>query len=328
MAQNAEVRIARVAERQWGRISRRQLEQIGLSGSTISNWVKRGRLHRRLPGVYAVGHVAGSIEAELAEALLYAGPGAALSHTTAGWWRRLLNKRPATIHVSTPRRCRSLGAIRVFHRPGLERTWHRRFPTTPVPQILLELASLGAPNILRKALAQAEYQRLLKLADVHPLLGRGHKGSAALKAALRSHLPQLARTKSDLEDDFLFLCERYEIPIPEVNIMIAGWEVDASWPRLRVAVELDGVGNHGTQVAVARDRRKELALREAGLVVARYSKDQVGRQHAEIAADVIATLEAASVVHPRPRLAFAAPWRVQQGHSCGGEGCHSGSRLQ
>ncbi len=291
--QTAVERISALAERQWGVIAHWQLLRSGAGKATVSRLTKKGWLHWVLPGVYAVGHRALSTEGWFAAALLYAGPGAALSHTTAAWWWGLLKGRPALIHVSSQRRCRSLGAIRIHHRPGLERVWHRGLPTTPVPNILLEISSLGAPNILRKALAQAEYQRRLKLADVNAVLGKGHKGSAALRAALRRHLPQLARTKSELEDDFLFLCERYEIPIPEVNIMIAEWEVDASWPQLRVAVELDGVGNHGTQVAVARDRRKELALREAGLVVLRYSKDQVGRQQTSVAADVIATLEAA-----------------------------------
>ncbi len=267
--QTAVERISALAERQWGVVAHWQLLRSGAGKATVSRLTKKGWLHWVLPGVYAVGHRALSTEGWFAAALL------------------------ALIHVSSTRRCRSLDAIHVHHRPGLERVWHRGLPTTPVPNILLEISSLSAPNILRKALAQAEYQRRLKLADVHAVLGKGHKGSAALRAALRRHLPQLARTKSELEDDFLFLCERYGIPIPEVNIMIAGWEVDAIWMELKVAVELDGVGNHGHQVAVARDRRKELQLRNAGLSVVRYSADQVSGHPSEVGRDLIATLDAA-----------------------------------
>jgi very-short-patch-repair endonuclease len=39
-------------------------------------------------------------------------------------------------------------------------------------------------------------------------------------------------------------------------------------------VELDGYGNHHTPAQLRRDRRKEIALRQAGLNVVRYSEEQ------------------------------------------------------
>ena len=291
--QSAEVELAAIAARQAGRVGWAQLRQLGLAEATISAWTKRGRLHLRLPGVYAVGHTACTIESDLVEALLYAGPGAALSHTTGCWWRNLLKTQPTVIHVTTPRRVRSPGAIRVHHRKGFERELHRDLPTVTVARLLLDIATLNAPNMLRKVLANAEYSRDIELAEVKAQLKPGRNGSAALRAALQSHLPQLARTKSDLEADFLFLCERHGIPIPEPNRRIGGWEVDMSWAGLPLAIELDGAGNHGTEVFVARDRRKELALRQAGVTVVRYSGDQVYRHEADVAADVRSILAAA-----------------------------------
>lgn len=90
----AEVRVAEIAERQRGRIARRQLRALGLGEATISAWLRRGRLHRVLPGVYALGHRAGGVEGDLAAALLDAGPGAALGHTTGAWCRGLSDGRP------------------------------------------------------------------------------------------------------------------------------------------------------------------------------------------------------------------------------------------
>ena len=84
-------RILRMAERQWGVIARWQLLECGLSVAAISRWVSAGRLHRIYPGVYAVGHAALSTEGILLAAILYAGPGAALSHASAAhWWGLLL----------------------------------------------------------------------------------------------------------------------------------------------------------------------------------------------------------------------------------------------
>jgi hypothetical protein len=64
--------------------------------------VDRRRLQRIHPGVYALGHRALRIEGRLAAALLYAGRGAALSHTTAAWWWGLLDVEPKHIRLSVP----------------------------------------------------------------------------------------------------------------------------------------------------------------------------------------------------------------------------------
>src|SRR5436305_12737750 len=103
----AKVRVGAAAGRQRGRIAWYQLAALGVDRKTINRWVKQGYLHRVLPHVYAVGHDAPSVEGDLAAAVLYAGPGAMLSHATAVWWWGLIEKQPHTIHVSTPRKCRS-----------------------------------------------------------------------------------------------------------------------------------------------------------------------------------------------------------------------------
>src|SRR5437588_7905111 len=128
------VRVAKVAASAGGRVTWTQLRGLGVPESTVSDWLKEGYLHPRLPRVYAVGHAATSIEARLAEALLYAGPGAMLSHATAAWWLGLLDDQPKTIHVSTPRQCRSLKGIKIHQRRKLQRVWRKGLPTTTFPR--------------------------------------------------------------------------------------------------------------------------------------------------------------------------------------------------
>ena len=95
--QIASLRIARLAERQWGVISRQAGDRLrAQSCGAFPAGSSRGRLHRLHPGVYAVGHGAVCIEGRLVAALLYAGRGLALSHTTAAWWWGLTAASPTT----------------------------------------------------------------------------------------------------------------------------------------------------------------------------------------------------------------------------------------
>ncbi len=292
--QRAKVRLGQIADRQWGRVSWAQIKALGVDGRVAADWKKQGYLHQVLPGVYAVGHRAPSLEADLAAALLYAGPGAALSHTTAAYWLGLLDQRPQVIHVSTPRRCRSQRGIKVHGRRDQERIWHQGLPITTLPQLFLDLAATTSLRLLRQALANADYRDVLDLTEVEAVLNRGRPGSAKLRQALVEHEPRLARTKSRLERAFLELCETAGIPLPEVNVPVAGWEVDALFRERGIAVELDGYGNHRSPAQVRRDRRKELALRRAGLRAVRYSDDQVYRHGAEVLDDLMALYRAGS----------------------------------
>jgi Protein of unknown function (DUF559) len=288
---NAKVRLSAIAERQWGRVGWSQLVGLGVSKQAVAGWVKDCYVQRIHPRVYAVGHRAPSVEGDLAAALLYAGPGAMLSHGTAAWWLGLIEERPSTIHVSTPRRCRSRQGVRVHQRRDCTRTWHKRMPVTSVAQTLLDYAATSSLNRVRKALANAEYHRLLDLAEVEALIGRGRPGSAKLRNALSRHQPQLARTRSSLEDTFHGLCENAGIVLPEINVVVHGWTVDALWRTEGLAVEIDGYGNHHTRAQIDRDRRKELCLRGAGLIVARYSEGQIEDEPQRVMADVATTLE-------------------------------------
>jgi predicted transcriptional regulator of viral defense system len=289
--QNAKVRVRRLASRQWGRVSWGQLAALGIDRWTISSWVKQGYLHAKLPGVYAVGHDAPSVEGNLAAAVLYAGPGATLSHGSAAWWWGLIEDNPSTINVSTPRRCRSLPGIRVHQRRACARDRHKGMPVTDVAQTLLDFAAGASLNRVRVALANAEYRNRLDVAAVQAMAGRGRTGSTRLREALKRHEPRLARTRSPKEVAFLLLCEKYGLPLPEVNVRIDGWTADFFWRREGVVVEVDPHGNHHTPAQVDRDRRKDLALRATGLVVHRYSSAQVEQGQDAVAADVIAALE-------------------------------------
>jgi very-short-patch-repair endonuclease len=283
---DAKVRVAALAERQWGVVSHGQLEESGLSRTAITRWIRDQRLFRLHPRVYAVGHPALGIEGKLAAALFYAGPGAALWGVTAGSWMGMLQAQPPCIHVALPGRRASLPDVRVHCEKQFERIWHNRLPVTPPAQTLLDIAGVVRFTELRRALAEAEYLKLVALEEVESVLGRGKPGSAALRAALDCHNARLARTRSQLEERFLLLCERYSLTPPEVNVWIAGWLVDAVWFDQRVVVELDGRAAHSTSRTIERDHRRDLELRAAGYTVLRYTWHQITQTPELVVADL------------------------------------------
>ncbi|MEJ7876212.1 MAG: DUF559 domain-containing protein [Solirubrobacterales bacterium] len=157
-------------------------------------------------------------------------------------------------------------------------------------QTLLDVALMVSFAGLRRALALADRQGLMSLADIQELSRSGRRGSLTVREAVAVHMPALAQTRSPLEDRFLFFCEAQGIEPPRPNYLVAGFEVDAVWPELKLAVELDGREEHGTPAAVVVDRRRELAIRGAGFELIRYGSQQIDHQASETARDLLSAI--------------------------------------
>ncbi len=280
-----------LASRQQGLIAWRQLVGLQIPVRTVSSWIARGVLVRVLPRVYSLEHRAATIERDLFAVILYAGPGAMLSHATAAWWCGLIDDRPSRpLEVSTPRHVRSLNGIMVFGRRPVKRTVHRGLPVTTRTQMLLDLAASRELRLVRRALAVLDYRRELEIEALVATCGRGKPGSAALRRALGIHQPRLVYTNGRFEEDFLYWCERYKVPIPLVNVYVFGVLVDAYWPADALVVELDGVPNHSTRGQRRVDKRKELTLREHAIGVVLYDWDLLHDEPERIYSDLIGQL--------------------------------------
>jgi hypothetical protein len=253
-----------------------QFAHLGIARATVHGWVRSGYLREVAPRVYAVGHLAPSREADLWTALLYAGPGAALSHVTAAHWRELADFPGPVIHVSTPRACASLRGIAVHgRRSRLDREIVDGIPATSLAQTVLDVAAATPDLVLvRKLLAEIEYQSGPLDADrLRVVCGRGRRGSVRLHQALDAYDPRLAHANGRLEFGFYVFCERRQrqgIPLPELNVTLHGIRVDAYFRAHALVVELDGDGNHRTPAQRRRDRRNELIQRAHGIEVVRY----------------------------------------------------------
>src|SRR3954453_6266113 len=76
-------KIARLAARQRGIVTTAEMLACGLSRDEIATRVRKGHLHQKHRGVYAVGHRTLSTEARWLAAVKACGLGAVLSHLAA-----------------------------------------------------------------------------------------------------------------------------------------------------------------------------------------------------------------------------------------------------
>jgi hypothetical protein len=87
----------------------------------------------------------------------------------------------------------------------------------------------------------------------------------------RAKSPGQSLPRPSLERRFLALCKREYLPPPDVNVWLAGFEVDVLWREQRLVVELDGYAFHSARVAFERDRIRDAAIQLAGYRVLRVT---------------------------------------------------------
>lgn len=135
----------RIARAQHGVFSRKQALRAGLTKQAIKSRARRGTWRRLYPGVYTAGQGSLNRLASLWAAVLYAGPGAVLSHETAAELHGLVDEPPGPIHVSIPSQRRATAA-RGLHVHRTSRALdlpeaHRDPPHTTIEETLLDLAT-------------------------------------------------------------------------------------------------------------------------------------------------------------------------------------------
>ncbi len=98
------------------------------------------------------------------------------------------------------------------------------------------------------------------------------------------------RTRSDLERDFLCLCRRHRLPLPEVNVPIGPYLVDFFWGDKRFVVETDSYLYHRGSEAFQDDHRRDLGLMRLGYEVLRLSERQLEVESERAAGVLVAKL--------------------------------------
>ncbi len=273
-------RVAQIADRQRGRVSREQLLAAGITRSVIRRMLGRGHLLALHQGVYAVSHLA-PVPLERETAALLSVPGGALSHVSAAILWSLLEPDfdHGAVDVLLPHgqhRCRPgmrVHRTRVLE-PGDVRI-HNGLPVTSPARTLLDIAELVSTRRLERALEQAFVTRIVHKTEIQQVLARcpARAGRTLLSSLIEAGPPGLTRSKA--EECFVDLIRQSDLPMPEINVHEHGFELDFWWRRAGVVVEIDGYQFHGTRRAFEYDRRKDAKLAALGLTVIRFTWNEI-----------------------------------------------------
>jgi very-short-patch-repair endonuclease len=279
--------IHEVARRQHGVITRAQLIEAGFTPRMVWRRLEQQRLTAIHRGVYVLGPLTAPHTREMA-AILACGGETWVSHGTAGGVWNIGPPPGPSIPVEVTVLGRSISrpgiqAYRVAELAASEQTEWNGIPITTPARTLLDLAgALGREARVREleqAVARAERNGLtsreewLALAARHPR----RRGSHLLRSLVETPGGP-AMTRSEAEDRLLALIRRARLPSPQVNELVAGYEVDFAWRAFGLVVEVDGFAFHSAQRRFDGDRRRDGDLVAAGYRVIRVTWRHITRE--------------------------------------------------
>jgi very-short-patch-repair endonuclease len=286
-----DVRIRQVAEVQRGRVARRQLLVVGIDTNAIVRRLRKRRLEFVHRGVYGLPHTADLPLAAETAALLACGEGAVLSHHSAAtlWGLRTGTARPVHVTIDGHRGCPAPDGVRVHRSTTLRPAdieLHRGLPITSPARTLLDVAAALSDRDVERMLDEGLFAlRILTRKDIEHVLARagGHPGRATLARAAAAAPTPAGSTDSPPEERLLQLIRAAGLPEPRTQIPMLGYRLDFFWPRLKLAVEVDAYGTHGSRARFEADRRRDARLlTEKGIVVIRFSRAAITQRPFEV----------------------------------------------
>jgi very-short-patch-repair endonuclease len=277
--------IARIANRQFGHVTRHQLLGLGVPPRSITRWVQTGRLIQVHAGVYAVGHQQLTAIAVAMAAVLACGDQAVLSHDSAAalWGVRTWPPLP---EVTAPhhRRHNSIKAHRTETLTPKDIRRHRNIRVTSPSRTILDIQAHLTDDQLVRAVNELRLQKHLRATELDRLLTRSKRISNLID-------PQQEPTRSTMEDRFLAFCRTHGLPEPKLNVKLFGHEVDALFEQEKVIVELDSWTHHKERQNFESDRERDAVAAEHGYLTVRVTWARMTSQAVREAARLHRTLQ-------------------------------------
>ena len=296
-----DLRVAQVASRQHGNISRAQLLACGLDDHAIARRVRAGTLHRVYPGVYAVGKPPITPLERASAAVLACGETAALSHASAmtlwGFWKHW--DTPFELTVTTDRRPKG---IRVHRSTTLGRrdiTTQLAIRVTTPARTLFDIAPRLTDRQLKRAVKESFVSHLITGDALSEIIARNPHHPASKRLAPFAAVA-IQPANSVPEIDFPGWCKTNGLPTPVMNARVAGYSADAYFPDHGVIVELDSRSYHLNPVSFETDRDRDADTLQAGIVTVRITRDRMTNTSRKEADRLHAILDSHRPPRPNP----------------------------
>lgn len=289
-----------LVRRQHDVITRQQALASGLPADVIARRVGPGRRWQRmLPGVYLTVTGTPTQDQRDTAALLYAGPGSAL---TAGAALRRLNLRAPrtdTIDVLVPqhRQRRSAGFV-VMHR-----TWRMPELVGYDGPVSFVLAVRAVADMVRQLHDLREARDVVGAAvqsrgcTVEQLAAEVEAGPVRGSALLRATLAEVSDgVRSAGEGDLWSLIKRGKLPEPMYNARLyVGPKLiaiaDAWWPQAALAVEVDSRQWHLSPADWEETMRRHARMTALGILVLHFSPAQIRSAPTEVLTQIRLAIE-------------------------------------
>jgi len=277
-----------IAAGQYGAISRRQALAQGMTARRIHGCLASGRWRVELPATYALVDFPRTWWQRAKAAELWAGPRAAVAHSSAAFVWGFDGFAPGPVEVATMRRLRSTELI--LHQASSweesELATRAGICVTAIERTIADLAGTMDSARLQALVDEALRRRLTSEPRISAYLtranGRGPHGVANLREVLATRKTG-APTDSLLEIMLDRLLRSSHLPeaVRQHPVIHEGRfiaEVDFAWPAYQVAVEAQSRTHHADKTSFERDLARMNALTEAGWIVLYATWDDVHRR--------------------------------------------------
>ncbi len=288
------------AEQHHGLYRTRDAYRFGLSYHQVRQRAARGLAERLGGGVHRIVGVAPTRRQELLAAV-WRTDGVA-SHRSAAELHGLLEPGDHDPEVTIPPTGgHEVTGVIVHRSRDLERSHVDEVDGIAVTGVARTLVDLGAV-VTRRRLEEAVHRaRHLGVVDLDGLRqeydllsARGRNGCGPIGELLADQHVSMAPTESRLELELFHLLRRAGLPLPvrqhPVRVLGRSFVLDFAYPDVRLFLEGDGFGVHGTRSSFEGDRDRQNLLVVAGWRPLRFTWRQVRRSPQVVVGQVRAGL--------------------------------------
>lgn len=282
-----------LAKRQHGCFSREQVLRLGFSRHAVRRKLLRGLWIRLRPTVFASAASSDGWFRKMTAAILWAGPGAALSHRAAAQLWGLADFSIHRVELSSERWLRPVLPSDTVHRAhvdGADLCLRDRLPVTSPERMLFDLASVESDRYVEELIDALLRRGLVDMGRIKARLDaqKGRRGFELLRRLVKDRAVDPAVAESPLETALYALIRKRGLPLPRRQWSIMEGDqcigrLDLAYPALMLGIEGDGYAYHSSHQAWQRDHTRDNALVAKGWTLLRFTRADVHQRPDEVA---------------------------------------------